>query len=157
MNPHRPLLLVGGRVPLRFSAAASISCATCRHVHRGPLINGKANERRLPASTQHRNRQRKGRWGMEGEGHAEHPALVDVGRKGEQAAHAQQPGQSHESTWESKPSGRDCSKGFCSLQNTYFAVLAPSSVKKKNLHRPSSATGIRNIRSRHHHVCHPPR
>ena len=36
---------------------------------------------------------------MEGEGHAEHPALVDVGRKGEQAAHAQQPGQSPESTW----------------------------------------------------------
>ena len=90
---------------MRSSAAAFMSCATCGHAY---LTNGKANDRQLAALTQHSSRQRKRRKGMQGEGHTEHPALVDVGCKGEQAAQSQQPGQSHASTWESERSRRDC-------------------------------------------------
>lgn len=51
-HPHAPLLLVGGRGRLRSSAAAFMSCATCRHAY---LTNGKANDsvnRQLAALTQ---------------------------------------------------------------------------------------------------------
>ena len=47
---------------------------------------------RIDAAQQQAAKRRKG---MEGEGHAEHSALVHVGCKGEQAAQPQQPGEWH--------------------------------------------------------------